>query len=90
MAGSSNPTQIPPQQEQNPHPKQQLESPIPFELAPQDGFDIKDIIFNPNNEVTLLHPLHSNSKYFKMEGYENDEVTLNLNQVFSALVSDIH
>ncbi|GJX28031.1 hypothetical protein Tco_0236110 [Tanacetum coccineum] len=66
MAGSSNPTQIPPQQEQNPHPKQQLESPIPFELAPQDGFDIEDIIFNPNNEVTLLHPLHSNSKYFKV------------------------
>ncbi|GKB35934.1 hypothetical protein Tco_0880876 [Tanacetum coccineum] len=64
MAESSNPTQIPPQQEQNLQQEQQPESPTPFEPAPQVGFNIKDIIFNPNNEVALLYPTHTNSKYF--------------------------
>ncbi|GKC21455.1 hypothetical protein Tco_1023605 [Tanacetum coccineum] len=65
MTESSNPTQIPPQQEQNPQQEQQLESLIPFEPTPQVGFDIEDIIFNPNNFVALFYPPHTNSKYFK-------------------------
>ncbi|GKD64959.1 hypothetical protein Tco_1307067 [Tanacetum coccineum] len=69
MAESSNPTYIPPQQEQNPYHEQQPESPIPFEPDPQVGFDIEDIIFNPNNEVAFLHPPHTNSKYFKVVSY---------------------
>ncbi|GJS05873.1 hypothetical protein Tco_0362669 [Tanacetum coccineum] len=66
MTESSNPTQIPPQQEQNPQQEQQLESLIPFEPTPQVGFDIEDIIFNPNNFVALFYPPYTNSKYFKV------------------------
>ncbi|GJR04214.1 zf-CCHC domain-containing protein [Tanacetum coccineum] len=42
------------------------ESPIPFEPATQVGFDIEEIIFNPNKEVALLYPPHTNSDYFKV------------------------
>ncbi|GKC02302.1 hypothetical protein Tco_0993912 [Tanacetum coccineum] len=73
MAESSNPTQIPPQQEQNSQQEQQPESPILFEPAPQVRFDIKDIIFNPNNEVALLRPPHTNSKYFKVRIYQKSQ-----------------
>ncbi|GJR95111.1 hypothetical protein Tco_0267285 [Tanacetum coccineum] len=40
--------------------------PIPFEPATQVGFDIGEIIFNPNNEVALLYLPHTNSDYFKV------------------------
>ncbi|GKB23109.1 hypothetical protein Tco_0862510 [Tanacetum coccineum] len=66
MAESSNSTQIPPQQEQNPQQEQQPESPIPFEPATQVLFDIKDIIFNDKNEVSLLYHPHTNQDYFKV------------------------
>nr|GEU54913.1 reverse transcriptase domain-containing protein [Tanacetum cinerariifolium] len=69
MAESSNPQQSPPpNQGQIPQqdPQEQPESPILFESAPQVEFDMKDIIFSPNNEVAILHPPHSNSKYFKV------------------------
>ncbi|GJW18071.1 hypothetical protein Tco_0025507 [Tanacetum coccineum] len=42
------------------------ERPIPFEPATQVGFDIGEIIFNPNNEVALLYLPHTNSDYFKV------------------------
>nr|GEU99873.1 hypothetical protein [Tanacetum cinerariifolium] len=44
----------------------ELETPPPFEPAPQGGFDIGEITFNPNNEVALIHPSHNNNKYFKL------------------------
>ncbi|GJV63931.1 hypothetical protein Tco_1474759, partial [Tanacetum coccineum] len=53
------------QQEQVPQ-EEQPESPIPFEPTTQVGFDIEEIIFNPNNEVALLYPPHINSDYFKV------------------------
>ncbi|GJZ62470.1 hypothetical protein Tco_0618607 [Tanacetum coccineum] len=69
MAKSYNPQQSPPpNKEQIPQQdpqKQQPDGLIPFELSPQVGFNIEDIIFNPNNEVALLYPPHLNSKYFK-------------------------
>ncbi|GJU86854.1 hypothetical protein Tco_1294400 [Tanacetum coccineum] len=74
MAESSNPPQSPPpnqepNQEPNPQQQDQLErpeSPISFDLATQVGFNLEDIIFNDNNEVSLLYPLHINSDYFKV------------------------
>ncbi|GJW88060.1 hypothetical protein Tco_0163400 [Tanacetum coccineum] len=64
MKESSNPTQIPPQQEQNPQQEQQPESLIPFKPSTQVLFDIDDIIFNDNNEVALLYPPYTNQDYF--------------------------
>ncbi|GKA61032.1 hypothetical protein Tco_0760439 [Tanacetum coccineum] len=46
-------------QEQN-HPQQEQ----PFVAAKQVGFNLKDIILNTNNEVTLLYPEHNNKDYF--------------------------
>ncbi|GKB17886.1 hypothetical protein Tco_0851809 [Tanacetum coccineum] len=72
MAESSNPPQSPPpNQEPNPQQQDQLErpeSPISFDLATQVGFNLEDIIFNDNNEVSLLYPPHINSDYFKVWG----------------------
>ncbi|GJT97147.1 retrovirus-related pol polyprotein from transposon TNT 1-94 [Tanacetum coccineum] len=45
---------------------EQPETPPLFKPAPQVGFDIGEMAFNPNNEVALLHPLHENNKYFKI------------------------
>ncbi|GJZ04935.1 hypothetical protein Tco_0538210 [Tanacetum coccineum] len=40
-------------------------SPIPFALSKQVGFNLKDIFFNTNNEVSLLYPKYSNKETFK-------------------------
>ncbi|GJX19566.1 hypothetical protein Tco_0222243 [Tanacetum coccineum] len=47
-------------QEQNPPQQEQ-----PFVAAKQVGFNLKDIILNPNNEVALLYPEHNNKDHFK-------------------------
>nr|GEV67046.1 hypothetical protein [Tanacetum cinerariifolium] len=47
-------------QEQNPPQQEQ-----PFVVAKQVSFNLKDIILNTNNEVTLLYPEHNNKDYFK-------------------------
>ncbi|GJX99889.1 hypothetical protein Tco_0356908 [Tanacetum coccineum] len=60
MAESSNPTQIPSQQEHIPKQEQdtqqhdRLASSNPFEPATQVEFNIDEITFNANNEVALL------------------------------------
>ncbi|GJY97854.1 hypothetical protein Tco_0514764 [Tanacetum coccineum] len=61
MAESSQQEQVPQQVQPN-----EPGSPIPFEPATQVLLDIGDIIFNDNNEVSLLYPPHSNSDYFKI------------------------
>ncbi|GJU16056.1 hypothetical protein Tco_1144022 [Tanacetum coccineum] len=47
-------------QEQNPPQQEQ-----PFVAAKQVGFNLEDIILNPNNEVALLYPEHNNKDHFK-------------------------
>ncbi|GKA05241.1 hypothetical protein Tco_0684361 [Tanacetum coccineum] len=47
-------------QEQNPPQQEQL-----FVATKQVGFNLKDIILNPNNEVALLYPEHNNKDHFK-------------------------
>ncbi|GJW64879.1 hypothetical protein Tco_0116763 [Tanacetum coccineum] len=72
MAKSSNPTHIPlppkliPKEEPNAQPLNRPESPNPFLPALQVEFNFNEITFNTNNEVALLYPSHSNSKYFKV------------------------
>nr|GEU55144.1 hypothetical protein [Tanacetum cinerariifolium] len=50
--------------QQQDQPKRPV-SPIPFAPPKQVGFNLKDVIFNTNNEVALLYPEHSNNKTFK-------------------------
>ncbi|GJZ04391.1 hypothetical protein Tco_0537666 [Tanacetum coccineum] len=47
-------------QEQNPPQQEQ-----PFVAAKQIGFNLEDIILNPNNEVALLYPEHNNKDNLK-------------------------
>ncbi|GJU61244.1 hypothetical protein Tco_1243079 [Tanacetum coccineum] len=47
-------------QEQNPPQREQL-----FVATKQVGFNLKDIILNPNNDVALLYPEHNNKDHFK-------------------------
>nr|GEW38325.1 hypothetical protein [Tanacetum cinerariifolium] len=47
-------------QEQNPPQQEQ-----PFVAAKQVGFNLEDIILNPNNKVALLYPEHNNKDHFK-------------------------
>ncbi|GJX84904.1 hypothetical protein Tco_0335678 [Tanacetum coccineum] len=47
-------------QEQNPPQQEQ-----PFVDAKQVGFNLEDIILNPNNEVALLYPEHNKKDHFK-------------------------
>ncbi|GJY62432.1 hypothetical protein Tco_0463089 [Tanacetum coccineum] len=63
----ANQEQIPPQQDQPERP----ESPIPFAPAKQVGFNLEDIIFNPNNER-------------KEPAYRGGDITTNPTQIFSA------
>ncbi|GJZ28181.1 hypothetical protein Tco_0572828 [Tanacetum coccineum] len=37
----------------------------PFVAAKQVSFNLEDIILNTNNEVTLIHPEHTNKEYFR-------------------------
>nr|GEX79701.1 hypothetical protein [Tanacetum cinerariifolium] len=41
------------------------ETPNPFLPADQIEFTFEEIAFTTNNEVALLYPSHSNSKYFR-------------------------
>ncbi|GJX84373.1 hypothetical protein Tco_0335147 [Tanacetum coccineum] len=58
-----------PQQELNPQQQdpqeEQPESSIQFEPVTQVEFNLDEITFNDNNEIALLYPSHTNSKYFK-------------------------
>ncbi|GJU93970.1 hypothetical protein Tco_1318726 [Tanacetum coccineum] len=56
-------------QEQNPPQQEQ-----PFVAAKQVGFNLNDIILNPNNEVALLYPEHNNKDHFKCKALENYKV----------------
>ncbi|GJT90124.1 hypothetical protein Tco_1078969 [Tanacetum coccineum] len=47
-------------QEQNPPQQEQ-----PFVAIKQVGFNLEDIMLNPNNEVALLYPEHNNKDHFK-------------------------
>ncbi|GJS14741.1 hypothetical protein Tco_0409213 [Tanacetum coccineum] len=47
-------------QEQNPPQQEQ-----PFVAAKQVGFNLKDILLNTNNEVSLLYPKDNNKDHFK-------------------------
>nr|GEU88499.1 hypothetical protein [Tanacetum cinerariifolium] len=59
-----NQNQIPQQQDLHDQPERHA-SLIPFAPVEQVGFNLKDTIFNPNNEIVLLYLEHSNKKDFK-------------------------